>query len=385
MRKICIVTGTRAEYGQLHLLMQSIKKSKILKLQLVVTGTHLSSEYGFTINEIVSDGFEIHDKIDMLLSSDSDIGISKSIGLGLISFSDCLKKLNPDLILVLGDRFELLSIVIAALIAKIPIAHVHGGELTEGLIDDAIRHSITKMSHLHFVSTNEYKKRVIQLGEKPKTVFNVGGLSVDNLKKIKLLNKEELQRNLKFKFLEKNILITFHPVTLNFEKENLNQLNELLKGVQKLKDTLLIFTMPNADTYSRKFYECIKSFCKKNSNVYFFKSLGHHNYLSCLRFIDCVVGNSSSGLVEVPSFRKPTINIGDRQKGRLQAKSVINCKPNEKDILSSIKRSYSKAFQLKLKKVKNPYGEGGSVKKILKVLETFDLKDLIKKKFYDLK
>ncbi len=385
LKKICIVTGTRAEYGQLHLLMKEINNSKKLSLQVLVTGTHLSKNHGYTVNEIIKDKIKIDKKIDINISSDKEVSILNSMAIGLTKFYHGLINLKPDLVLILGDRYEMLSVAISCLLSRIPIGHIHGGELTEGLIDDPIRHSLTKMSHIHFTCTSEYKKRVIQLGENPVNVYNVGGLSVDNLKKIDLLTKSEIEQKFNFKFLKKNLLITFHPLTLIARSEGLKHLNELLLALKTLEDTLLIFTMPNADPHSRKIFTTIKKYCSTKKNALIFSSLGYINYLSCLKYVDAVVGNSSSGLVEVPSFKKATINIGDRQKGRIKAKSVIDCMPTKKDILESIKKSYSKSFKSSLKKVKNPYGNGGSIKKIIKVLENKEFNNLIKKQFYDLK
>ena len=311
--------------------MDGIQKSENLQLQTIATGMHLSPEFGLTISEIEKDGFYIDRKVEMLLSSDTASGITKSIGIGMIGFADALDDLNPDLILVLGDRFEIFSASTAAMIKRIPIAHLHGGESTEGLIDEPIRHSITKMAHLHFVAINEYKNRVIQLGENPNRVFLVGGLGIDNILKLKLLNKKELESSINFKFGKKNLLVTFHPVT--FEKNSsLNQFNELLMALKKLHDTNIIFTMPNSDTDGRIIFKLIEDFVKNNPNSKSYTSLGQLNYLSCLKYIDGVIGNSSSGLLEVPSFKIGTINIGDRQRGRIKADSVIDCKPNEKSI-----------------------------------------------------
>jgi len=288
------------------------------------------------------------------------------------------------MILVLGDRFEILSAVIAAMYARIPIAHIHGGELTEGAIDDAIRHSITKFSHLHFVGNEVYRKRVIQLGEKPERVFNVGGLGVDAINDINLIPKNKLEKDLNIKFLKKNLLITFHPVTLE-DKSSLKQISELLDALSNLQSTSLIFTMPNADGDSQVIFEKIEDYVSCNKNAYVFISLGQVRYLSCLAQVDAIVGNSSSGLHEAPSFRKATINIGDRQKGRIQSKSVINCKPLSQDIQKAIKDSYSQEFKERLLNVQNPYGDGGAAKRIVETISNVDLSSLIHKEFYDLK
>ncbi len=382
-RKICIVTGTRAEYGLLRWIMEGIQQTPDLELQIIATGMHLSPEFGLTYREIEKDGFRIDRKVEMLLSSDTPSGLAKSMGLGLIGFGDVLQQLQPDILLVLGDRFELFSAVAAAMIARIRVAHLHGGESTEGAFDEAIRHSITKMSHLHFVAAEEYRKRVIQLGEHPDRVFLVGGLGIDNIKKLELLDRLALEKALEFKLGPKNLLITFHPVTL--EKEtSAKQMAELLATLGALEDTHLIFTMPNADTDGRVLIDMIKQFVTDHSNARAYTSLGQLRYLSCIKYVDGVVGNSSSGLIEVPSFAKGTINIGDRQRGRLKAQSVIDCSPDKNAITSAIEKLYSNTFQAMLKTVENPYGKGGASKKIVETLRKSPLDNVLKKSFFDL-
>lgn len=383
MKKVCVVTGTRAEYGLLRWVIDGIHRSNCLQLQLCVTGMHLSPEFGLTYKEIEKDGFSIDSKVETLLSSDSPSGISKSVGLGLIGFGDEFQRLKPDLVVLLGDRFEVFSAAAAATLARIPIAHLHGGEATEGLIDEPIRHSVTKMSHLHFVAADEYRKRVIQLGESPNHVWCVGGLGIDNIKKIKLLQKHELEESLGFSLGKRNLLITFHPVTLEENTASV-QMSELLAAIDELVDTKIIFTMPNADTDGRELFNLIERFTKRNSNSIAFTSLGQLRYLSCIKHVDAVVGNSSSGLIEVPSFKKATINIGDRQRGRIQADSVKGCAPDKQSILSAIKSVYEPQFQEKLKTIINPYGEGGASESVVKVIEQIDLKGILKKRFFDL-
>ncbi|MCZ8157120.1 MAG: UDP-N-acetylglucosamine 2-epimerase [Leptospira sp.] len=383
MRKICIVTGTRAEYGLLRWIMELIQNDSDLKLQIVVTGMHLSPEFGLTYRIIEDEGFTIDKKIEILLSSDTPVGISKSMGLGLMGFADAFSDLKPDIVVLLGDRFEIFSAAAAALIARIPIAHLHGGERTEGAFDEAFRHSITKMSHIHFVATEEYRKRVIQLGENPDSVFFVGGLGIDSIKKLKLLDKEELERSIGFKFGLKNLLITFHPVTLESDTSE-SQMFELLHVLEKLEDTNLIFTYPNSDNDGRKLIQMIDTFVENHKNSIAFVSLGQLKYLSCIQFVDCVIGNSSSGLIEVPSFSKGTINIGDRQKGRIQARSVIQCDPNRESIKSAIQRLYTKEFQDSLKAIENPYGNGGASDKVFKIIKNISLDNKLKKSFNDL-
>ncbi len=382
-RKICVVTGTRAEYGCLRWVMEGIRSTPGLELQLAVTGMHLSPEFGLTYQDIERDGFKIDRKIEMLLSSDTPTGLAKSMGLGLIGFAEALQQLQPDLMFMLGDRFEILSAAAAALVAGIPIAHAHGGEATEGAFDEAIRHSITKMSHLHFVAAEQYRKRVIQLGEDPKRVFLVGGLGIDNINKLPLLDRRALEAALGFELSGKNLLITFHPVTLE-NATAAEQMTELLCALEPLKDTRLIFTMPNADTGGRVLFDMIERFVAEHSNARAYTSLGQLRYLSCIRHVDGVIGNSSSGLAEVPSFRRGTVNIGDRQRGRLKAESVIDCAPNRHSIADALERLYSPAFQSALKTVRNPYGEGGASEKVLQVLRDFPLESVLKKSFHDL-
>jgi len=382
-RKICVITGTRADYGLLRWVMQGIKDDADLNLQIIATGMHLSPEFGLTYKVIEADGFDIDRKVEMLTSSDTPVGVAKSIGLGMVGFADALNELNPDLIVVLGDRFEIFSAVATALVARIPVAHLHGGETTEGAFDEAFRHSITKMSHFHFVAAGEYKQRVIQLGEQPEHVFLVGGLGIDNIKRLQLLDRNTLEADLGFKFGKKNLLITFHPVTLE-KASAVVQMQALLAVLAKLEDTQLIFTMPNADTDSRALIKMVEQFASQHANAHAFTSLGQLRYLSCIAQVDGVVGNSSSGLAEVPSFKKGTINIGDRQRGRLQATSVINCEPTQKSISDGINNLYSPSFQLDLIQAYNPYGEGGASEKVVNTLKIINIKNIVKKVFHDL-
>ena len=383
MKKICVVTGTRAEYGLLRWVMAGIHQSPELELQLVVTGMHLSPEFGMTVDAIEADGFTIDRNVEMLLSSDTAVGITKSMGLGMVGFADALAELKPDMILVLGDRYEIFAAAASAMIARIPIAHLHGGEATEGIIDEPIRHGISKMSHLHFVAADEYRRRVIQLGEQPEHVFNVGGLGIDNILRLKLLARHELEEALNFKLEKHNLLITFHPVTLE-QNTSAQQMDELLAALAELKDTGLIFTMPNADTEGRVLFEKIKEFCAAHPQARAYSSLGQLRYLSCIQHVDGVIGNSSSGLAEVPSFKKGTINIGDRQRGRLRAASVIDCEPDQDSIRIALKLLYSTEFQAQLPAVENPYGNGGASVAIVRRLESQSLDNLLKKRFYDL-
>jgi len=383
MRKICVVTGTRAEYGLLYWLMKEIQADANLELQLIVTGMHLSPEFGLTYSEIEKE-FPISRKIEILLSSVTPVGISKSMGLAQISFAEAYAELSPDIVVVLGDRFEIFSAAAAAMIARIPIAHIHGGETTEGAFDEAIRHSVTKMSHLHFVATDEYRRRVIQLGENPERVFNFGAPGLDNIQNLKLLAKEDFEKAINFKFGKKNLLVTFHPVTLE-QSTAKDQFRQLLNALDVLGETQIIFTKANADTDGRHINAMIDAYIADNSNrAVAFTSLGQLRYLSALQYVDAVVGNSSSGLIEAPSFKIGTINIGDRQKGRIKATSIIDCLPEKEEILSAASKLYSSEFQSGLRKVHNPYGAGGASKQIADILRSDSLTQPLKKQFHDL-
>ena len=383
-RKICVITGARAEYGLMHWVMQGINDDAELTLQIIATGMHLSPEFGLTYREIEKDGFQIARKVEMLTSSDTSVGIAKSMGLGMIGFADALDDLKPDLIVVLGDRFEIFAAVSAAMVACIPIAHLSGGETTEGAFDEAIRHSITKMSHLHFVAAEEYRQRVIQLGEQPERVFLVGGLGIDNINRLKLLDRAALEASLDFKLGPKNLLITFHPVTLENQSSG-QQMSELLTALDQLgEDTHLIFTMPNADNGGRELIEMVENFVATHKNARAYTSLGQLRFLSAVKLVDGVVGNSSSGLAEVPSFATGTVNIGDRQRGRLKAQSVIDCAPQSQAIFEAIGKLYNAEYRQALQSVVNPYGNGGASQKIVQILRNHDLSDVLKKSFYDI-
>lgn len=380
MKKICIVTGTRAEYGLLFWLIKGVNDDSDLELQLIVTGMHLSPEFGLTWQQVKNDGFPISRKIEILLSSDTAIGISKSNGLAQISFAEAYDQLNPEIIILLGDRTETFAAASAALIAGIPIAHIHGGELTEGAYDDAIRHSITKMSHLHFTSTDLYRKRVIQLGEQPDSVFNYGAIGLDNIRKLPLLGKSEFEESINRKLNKKNYLITFHPVTLEDQSAG-EQFSELLSSLDEEENSLLIFTKPNSDKDGRVIIQLIDKYVNKNpEKAISFNSLGQIRYLSAIKYMDAIIGNSSSGIIEVPVFNVPTINIGDRQKGRITGLTIFNCKPKKEDISKTIE--FVKNFD-KRKTYHHPYGDGYTSEKILKLLKNLD-KINIKKKFYDI-
>jgi GDP/UDP-N,N'-diacetylbacillosamine 2-epimerase (hydrolysing) len=383
VKHVCVVTGTRAEYGLLRWLMEDLRESSDFRLSVIATGMHLSHEFAYTVQEIESDGFVVDKKVEMLLSCDSANGIAKSVGIGVIGFADAVRDLNPDIVVLLGDRYEMLSAAIACLIAGVPIAHLHGGETTEGAFDEAIRHSITKMSHLHFVAAEAYRRRVIQMGEDPSRVFLVGGLGVDAITRYPLMTKEELETALGFPLRKRNLLITFHPVTLD-EMPSDKQLSELLAVLSTLEDAQLLFTLPNADTNHSRLTQLIKGFCSNHSNATVFSSLGQIRYLSCIKHFDGVIGNSSSGLLEVPSFQKGTVNIGSRQAGRLRAASVIDCEANFDSIASALNILFSDEFQKSLRSVKNPYGKGGASRAIIRILRDFEISVSGKKVFFDL-
>ena len=385
MRKICVVTATRAEYGLLKCLLEDINNDDVLQLQIISTGTHLSPEFGLTNNQIEADGFYVNKKIEIVLSSDTAVGVCKSMGLAQISFSEAFDELNPDLVLILGDRYELIPIVTAANIARIPVAHLNGGELTEGAIDELIRHALTKLSYLHFTAMDEYSKRVIQMGEQPDRVFNVGEVGLDNLKRMTLLTKEELEASIGKSLKPRNLLITYHPETTQDIEKIKTDFEIILDALDTADDTLLIFTKANADVGGRLINKMIDDFVASHTDkAISFKSLGQLRYLSALKYVDAVVGNSSSGIVEAPSFNVATINIGDRQKGRVRAQSTLDVEARKNEIEQALVIVYSKKFKELLKTVVNPYGQGDSSRKVVEVLKTIELKNLKSKLFYDI-
>lgn len=383
--KICVATGSRAEYGLLKPLLNILRTDTEFVLQVLVTGSHLSPEFGLTFKQIEDDGFIIDAKVEMLLSSDTAVAITKSMGLGMISFADALNMLKPDLLIVLGDRYEMLSIASTALILKIPIAHIHGGEITEGAYDDAIRHAITKLSHLHFTSTEAYRERVIQLGEHPDTVFNVGAIGLDNIVNMDFLGKEELERQLGVKFHKYNYIIAFHPETLsNVSVEE--QFKNLLSSIESQDESFFVFTKSNADTNGRIINQLMEEYVNKNKDKSaLFPSLGSSRFLSLMKIADAIIGNSSSGIIEAPSVNTMTINIGDRQKGRIQSTSVINCECTKDAIENAfiiLKREIKKTNSLNLK---NPYGNGQTSLRIVEVLKKVNNNRFGIKTFYDIK
>ena len=383
--KICFITGSRAEYGLLAPLMKKFKESKKHDLKIIVTGMHLSKKHGETFRDILSDKFKINYYVKINQKDDKPNNICNSLSVAICKFSEKFKFLKTDVIVLLGDRYEIFAACSAALIHQIPVCHIHGGETTRGAIDESFRHSITKMSHAHFVANKIYARRVRQLGENPKNIFTVGGYGVDLIKNIKLLSKRELEKKLKISFGEKNLIVTFHPVTLEKDtsKQQFRQIAEALKTFKNLK---IIFTKANNDTYGNIINHQIDQFVKKNPKIsHSFKSMGQLNYLSTLKYVDGIIGNSSSGLLEAPCFKIATINIGDRQLDRLQASSVINCSTFKSNIILAIKKIYSKNFKKKLTKTINPYGKSGAVEKTYKIIEKLKLKKVLKKKFFDLK
>lgn len=383
-RKICVVTGTRAEYGLLYWLMKEIQADNALELQIIATGAHLSPEFGLTYKTIERDGFVIDEKVEMLLSGDTPTAITKSMGLGLIGFADGLNRLKPEVMVLLGDRYEALVAAQAAMVACVPIAHIHGGEATEGLIDEAIRHSITKMSLLHFTAAEEYRRRIIQLGESPDRVFNFGAIGLDNIRRLKLLSKEEFSSETGFQWKKINFLVTYHPVTLEKGGPE-DAMQALFDALDAFPNVGIIFTQANSDTDGRLINSMTQEYVARHKDrMLYVKTLGQVRYLSAVRFMDAVIGNSSSGILEVPSFRVPSVNLGARQRGRLMAPSVINCEETCADIQTAIKQAISPEFRENIRTMESPFGNGGVSEKIVDVLKTVDLSpERIMKKFQD--
>lgn len=386
MRKICFITGTRAEYGLLSRLMKMVQDDTDTQLQIIATNMHLSPKFGNTYQEIEHDGFTIDKKIPILEEEKDDANTTvKSMSKALAGFADAYNELKPDMVVVLGDRYEILAAATAALIERFPIAHLYGGEITEGAYDDAIRHSVTKMSHLHFTSCEEYRHRVIQLGEQPDHVFNVGSIGVENIKMLPLMSKDKIEKEIDFAIDDKTILVTYHPVTLG-NRTAKEDIDDFIAALEEKKELRIIFTMPNSDTGGQAIVEAINAFVAKNpSRAKAFKSLGVLRYLSVMQQVNAVVGNSSSGLVEVPSFGIPTLNIGDRQKGRIAADSVYNCNTDKASILQGLDTIMSPTFKQKAAVTYNPYDKEGTAQAIFDVIRTFSLEKLNQKHFYDIK
>lgn len=381
-RKICIVTGSRAEYGLLYWIIKGIHEDPGLELQLIATGMHLSPEFGLTIKKIEKDGFPVADRVEMLLSSDTESAISTSMGLGMIGFAKAYERLKPDMIIVLGDRFEILSAVASAVPFRIPIAHIHGGESTEGSMDESFRHAITKMSHIHFPSTQEYKKRIVQMGEKPAHVFCFGAPGLDNIKRLNLLDKREISNALNLPVDKEWGIVTYHPVTLGKESSEIH-IKEILHALGGFHNIHWVFTLPNADTESRIIIKNVEYYIQKNpKSASLFSSLGQLKYLSLLKHAAVMIGNSSSGIIEAPSFKLPVVNIGERQKGRIRAKNIIDVSVCEKKpIRHAIKKAVFGKFRDSLQGLKNPYGNGKASEKIIGILKTIPLSDILQKKF----
>jgi UDP-hydrolysing UDP-N-acetyl-D-glucosamine 2-epimerase len=383
MRKIAVFTGTRAEYGLLYWLLKDIEADPELELQLLVSGMHLSPEFGNTYSQIEKDGFIIDEKIEILLSSDTAVGVAKSIGLGVLGFTDALNRLQPDALVILGDRFEALAAAQTAMILRIPVVHLHGGEITEGAYDDAIRHAITKLSCFHCTSTNEYRQRVIQLGEDPSRVKNVGAIGLDHLLRGEILTIEELAISLSFPLKKPYLLVTYHPVTLGDEDPE-TTFNALLNCLDAYPAYQIILTYPNADDGGRRIIPLLEAYAGEHpERVLAIPSLGHKRYLSAVKHSDAVVGNSSSGIIEVPAFNVPTVNIGCRQLGRLAAKSIIHCDKTEDSIKNAILQALGTNYKSSKGKIENPYGQGDACGQIIALLKEVNLN--VTKTFYDLK
>ena len=381
--KICIVTSSRAEYGLLKNLIKKIQLSNRFDCHLSVTGTHLRKSHGYTVNEIIKDKIKIHSKINILNRGDSNHDISESFSKGVSKYSQLFKKIKPELLLVLGDKFEIMSSAVASTLHRIPIAHIHGGEETIGSLDNALRHTLTKMAHVHFTSTKEYRSRVIQMGERPKNVFNTGAIGLENLKKIKFYDKKFFKKKYKINFERKTIIICFHPVTLEPKTEN-KYFKEILHSLSYFKDCNLVFSSPNADHGYLEIIKLTKKYVKKNKNAFFIKSFGRLEFISCLKLSKVILGNSSSGIIEAPSLKTFTINLGSRQMGRIQANSVFNCEINKKNMIKIIQKIINDNIKIKNNTFFNPYFKKNSTYKIINELQKLDFSKLIKKKFFKL-
>lgn len=386
MRKICVFTGTRAEYGIMSRLMRMIQDDSDLQLQIIATNMHLSPEFGLTYKEIEADGFLIDKKVEMLLSSDTANGTVKSMGLATIGFADALEDLKPDLAIILGDRYEMLAAAEACLIYKIPIAHIAGGAISEGAYDDAIRHCITKLSHIHFTETEEYRNRVIQLGEQPENVICTGALGVNNIRNEEIMSLDELERSINFNLGNKFLLVTFHPVTMETGTAA-EQCDNLLTALKEINDEYkILFTLPNSDTDGRIIIKRINDFVSKEPlKAYAITSLGKKRYYSALKYASAVVGNSSSGLVEAPSFNIPTLNIGNRQLGRTRGESVVDVPATLDGMRDGLRIALSSEFITKAKASMNPYEKANTLQIMFDKIKNYPLESLIQKSFYNLK
>ena len=384
MRKIAVITGTRADYGLLYWLIHDLHHAEDLNLQLIVTGMHLMPEFGHTVDVIEQDGFPIAAQVDLQLTSDTSLAVAQCTGRGMAEFANVLAQLDPDIVVILGDRFEMLAAASAAYILRIPIAHIHGGEVTQGALDEGFRHAITKLSSLHFTAAEPYRQRVIQMGELPERTFNVGAPGLDHVHRTALLHREALEDALDFRLGALNFLVTFHPATLDTEKA-IDQCRQLLQALEAFPEAHIVFTSPNADPGGRAIIPALEGYVARYPDrCRLYASLGQLRYLSLLREVQVMIGNSSSGIIEAPAFGVATVNIGDRQKGRLRAPSVIDCPPERSSIVHAINQAIEPGFQSGLSPVKNPYGAGDAAGKILAVLRTVDPSGLQRKPFYDL-
>lgn len=384
MRTICVFTGTRAEYGLLRSLMRAIGDDPELRLQIIASGMHLSPEFGMTVTEIEADGFAIDERVEMLLSGDTPLAVAKSLGVGVLGYAEALHRLRPDVVVVLGDRFEALGLAQAAMLLRVPIAHIHGGEKTEGMIDEAVRHSITKMAHLHFVAADEFRQRVIQLGEEPARVFTVGAPGLDAIEALELLDRHQLEEELGFELRRPTLLVTYHPATLT-PTATAPALDALFVALEQLPEARVVFTKSNADAHGRMIDRAVDIYVAEHpEQAIAFRSLGHTRYLSMVRQADAVVGNSSSGLIEAPALHTPTVNMGDRQQGRLRAPSVIDCGETPEEILAAIRKAVSDDFRQLAATSGSPYGDGSAVPRIKDVLATYPLDGILLKRFHDL-
>lgn len=386
-RKICVVTTSRAEFGLLRGLIGAIRSDPSLRLQVIASGMHLAPQFGRTLREIEAEGIKLDRKIDMQLTGESSLANLKSIGLGLSGFADAFAKLKPDIVVLLGDRFELLAAAISALMLRIPIAHIHGGERSEGAIDESVRHTITKMASLHFAATESYRLRIIQMGESPKRVFNFGAPGLDLLYGSALLTRPQLEEEIGFLLHDPVALVTYHPVTL--DRGGVDTQIRCLVGAIKTSGIKAIFTMANADAQGARINARLSALCAKVPERFkWIPHLGHRRYLSCLQHCAVMIGNSSSGLTEAPSFRLPVVNIGDRQRGRVRAANVIDVVCSQADILQGIKKACSPRFRTSLRDMQNPYDryhDGRTSERIKNELKRVTLSDdLLKKSFHDL-
>lgn len=384
-RKICVVTGTRAEYGLLCRLMQEIQSDGRMELQIIATGAHLSPEFGMTYREIENAGFVINEKVEMLLSSDTPVGVTKSMGLALVGFADAFARLMPDIVVVLGDRYEILAAAEAAMVANIPIAHIHGGEITAGAIDDSMRHAITKMAQLHFVAAPEYRKRVLQLGENPAHVYEVGAVGIDNIVGMALMPLRELEESLQFPLGDKFFLVTYHPVTIEAARQT-DALQNLFDALDLFPDYRILITKSNSDAGGREINRRLDEYtAARKERAACYASLGQLRYLSAMKYASAVVGNSSSGLLEAPVLKKPTVNIGSRQQGRLRYPSVIDCAEGKDAIAEALRKAGSAEFRRGLDNMAIPYADGKIARRIKDVLRDVELEGLFQKRFFDLK